>query len=41
MKIILKPFVPSLAKGTTLHQIVYHFKGTELVRAEQVSEENM
>ena len=35
------PFVPSLAKGTTLHQIVYQFKGTELVRAEQIAEEAM
>ena len=35
------PFVPSLAKGTTLHQIVYQFKGTELVRAEQIAEEPM
>ena len=35
------PFVPSLAKGTTLHQIVYQFKGTELVRVEQIAEEQM
>ena len=35
------PFVPSLAKGTTLHQIVYQFKGTELIRAEQIAEEAM
>ena len=35
------PFVPSLAKGTTLHQIVYQFKGSELIRAEQISEEQM
>ena len=35
------PFVPSLAKGTILHQIVYQFKGTELVRAEQIAEEAM
>ena len=35
------PFVPSLAKGTTLHQIVYQFKGTELIRAEQIAEETM
>ena len=33
--------VPSLARGTTLHQIVYQFKGTELIRAEQISEEAM
>jgi len=33
--------VPSLARGTTLHQIVYQFKGTELVRAEQIAEEAM
>ena len=41
MKITLKPSVPSLAKGTTLHQIVYQFKGTELIRAEQIAEEAM
>ncbi len=35
------PFVPSLAKGTTLHQIVYQFKGTELVCAKQIAEEQM
>ena len=35
------PFVPSLARGTTLHQIVYQFKGTELIRAEQIAEETM
>ena len=35
------PFVPSLAKGTTLHQIVYQFKGTDLVRVEQIAEEKM
>ena len=33
--------VPSLARGTTLHQIVYQFKGTELIRVEQISEEAM
>ena len=33
--------VPSLAKGTTLHQLVFQFKGTELVRADQVAEEQM
>ena len=41
MKIMLRSFVPSLAKGTTLHQIVYQFKGTELIRAEQIAEEAM
>ncbi len=35
------PFVPSLAKGTTLHQIVYQFKGSELIRVEQIAEEPM
>ena len=35
------PFVPSLAKGTTLHQIVYQFKGSELILAEQIAEEQM
>ena len=34
-------FVPSLARGTTLHQLVYQFKGDEMVRAEQISEEAM
>ncbi len=34
-------FVPSLAKGTTLHQIVYQFKGAVLIRAEQIAEEQM
>ena len=31
--------VPSLARGTTLHQIVFQFKGAELVRIEHVAEE--
>ena len=31
--------VPSLAHGTTLHQIVFQFKGAELVRLEQIAEE--
>ena len=31
--------VPSLARGTMLHQIVFQFKGTELVRCEHVAEE--
>ena len=35
------PFVPSLAKSTTLHQIVYQFKGSDLIRAEQIAEEQM
>ena len=35
------PFVPSLAEGTTLHQIVYQFKGDEMVRCEQIAEEQM
>ncbi len=30
-----------LARDTTLHQIVYQFRGTELVRAEQIAEETM
>ncbi len=33
--------VPSLARGTTLHQIVYQFKGDDLVRCEQIAEERM
>ena len=33
--------VPSLARGTVLHQIVYQFKGDDLVRAEQIAEESM
>ena len=37
----LEPSVPSLAKGTVLHQIVYQFKGTELIRVEQIAEEAM
>lgn len=41
MKIISNSSVPSLAKGTTLHQIVYQFKGSELIRAEQIAEEQM
>ena len=35
------PTVPALARGTTLHQIVYQFKGTGLVRCEQIAEESM
>jgi len=34
-------FVPSLARGTVLHQIVYQFKGDDPVRIEQVAEEAM
>ncbi len=33
--------VPSLAHGTTLHQIVFQFKGAEMVRCEQIAEEPM
>ena len=33
--------VPTLARGTTLHQIVFQFKGSELVRLEQIAEELM
>ena len=33
--------VPTLARGTTLHQIVFQFKGVELVRTEQIAEESM
>jgi hypothetical protein len=33
--------VPTLAKGTTLHQIVYQFKGDEMVRLEQIAEEQL
>ena len=33
--------VPTLARGTTLHQIVFQFKGTELCRLEHVTEERM
>ena len=33
--------VPTLARGTTLHQIVFQFKGVELIRAEQIAEELM
>ena len=32
------PTVPALARGTTLHQIVFQFKGTELVRLEHIGE---
>ena len=28
-----------LMRGTTLHQIVFQFKGSELVRVEQIAEE--
>ena len=33
--------VPTLARGTTLHQLVFQFKGTALLRAEQIAEETM
>ena len=33
--------VPTLARGTTLHQIVFQFRGSELVRLEQVAEETI
>ena len=33
--------VPTLARGPTLHQIVFQFKGSELVRLEQIAEEAM
>ncbi|MBQ6925129.1 MAG: PD-(D/E)XK nuclease domain-containing protein, partial [Kiritimatiellae bacterium] len=33
--------VPTLARGTVLHQIVYQFKGDEMVRLEQIAEERM
>ena len=33
--------VPTLARGTVLHQLVFQFKGAELVRAEQIAEEPM
>ena len=33
--------VPTLARGTVLHQLVFQFKGTELVRAAQIAEETM
>ena len=35
------PFVPSLARGTVLHQIVYQFKGDDPIRIEQIAEEAM
>ena len=31
------PFVPDLAKDTRLHLILYQFKGTELVRLEEIA----
>ena len=31
------PFVPDLAKGTTLHLILFQFKGSELVRLEEIA----
>ena len=43
MKIISNAdrFVPSLARGPTLHQIIYQFKGDDPVRIEQIAEEAM
>ena len=41
ISIILDKSVPTLARGTTLHQIVFQFKGSELVRIEQIAEEAM
>ena len=35
------PFVPSLARGTTLHRIIYQFKGDDPIRIEQIAEEAM
>ena len=35
------PTVPNLARGTTLHQIVFQFKGTALHRLEHIAEERM
>ena len=35
------PAVPTLARDTVLHQIVYQFKGDEPVRIEQIAEERM
>ena len=32
------PFVPELAKDTTLHLILFQFKGTELVRLEEIGQ---
>ena len=34
-------FVPALARGTRLHQIVFQFKGSALHRLEQIAEEAM
>ena len=31
------PFVPELAKGTRLHLILFQFKGTELIRLEEIA----
>ena len=35
------PFVPALAHGTTLHQVVFQFKGDDMVCCEQIAEEAM
>ena len=33
--------VPTLARDTMLHQLVFQFKGTDLLRAEQIAEEQL
>ncbi len=33
--------VPSLARGTALHQIVFQFKGDDMIRCEQIAEEEL
>lgn len=33
--------VPTLAHGTTLHQLVFLFLGTEFILAEQIAEDPM
>ena len=35
------PSVPTLARGTVLHQIVFQFRGSQLLRIEHVAEEQM
>jgi len=35
------PTVPALARGTILHQLVYQFKGSALLRADEIAEEQM
>ena len=34
------PFVPELAKDTTLHLILFQFKGTELIRLEEIAQDD-